>query len=128
MLVSMVFLGSSCKKVADEIVGSWDMMTYDTKPDGTLQIIFDENSNATRILESDSGIKYDSCTYEVIQKPAKKRLIIRDSQMLSGYTDLNGVYRIDKVKNDIIIATRIEFEEDPTKGGAYLRMELKRKN
>ena len=35
---------------------------------------------------------------------------------------------VDKVKNDVIIATRIEFEDDPSRGGAFYRMELKRKN
>ena len=118
----------SCKKVADEIIGTWDVMTFNTSPEGTIQITFDDNSNAVRILNTSSGMKVDSCTYEVIQKVAKKRIIFRDSQMLPGCDALNGVYRVDKVKNDVIIATRIEFEDDPTRGGAFYRMELKRKN
>ena len=118
----------SCKKVADELVGTWDVMTFDTKPDGTMQITFDGNSNATRILNGDSGMIVDSCTYEVIQKGAKKRIIFRDSKMLPGCDALNGIYRVDKVKNDVIFATRIEFEDDPTRGGTFYRMELKRKN
>ena len=119
----------SCKKVADEIVGTWDVMTFDTRPEGSIQITFDGNSTAIRILNPDSGsMKVDSCTYEVIQKVAKKRIIFRDSQMLPGCDALNGVYRVDKVKNDVIIATRIEFEDDPSRGGAFYRMELKRKN
>ena len=124
-----MILMPSCKKVADEIVGTWDVMTYDTKPDGTMQITFDGDSTAIRILTSESGeMKIDSCSYEVIQKAAKKRLIFRNSKLLPGCDKLDGVYRVDKVKNDVIIATRIEFEDDPTRGGAYYRMELKRKN
>lgn len=119
----------SCKKVADEIVGTWDVMTFDTRPEGSIQITFDGNSTAIRILNPDSGsMKVDSCTYEVIQKGAKKRIIFRDSKMLPGCDALNGIYRVDKVKNDVIIATRIEFEDDPSRGGAFYRMELKRKN
>ncbi|MBQ1732856.1 MAG: hypothetical protein IIU33_02805 [Bacteroidales bacterium] len=119
----------SCKKVADEIVGTWDVMTFDTRPEGSIQITFDGNSTAIRILNPDSGsMKVDSCTYEVIQKGAKKRIIFRDSKMLPGCDALNGIYRVDKVKNDVIMATRIEFEDDPTRGGAFYRMELKRKN
>ena len=118
----------SCKKVADEITGTWDVMTFDTKPEGTMQITFDGNSTAIRILESDSGMLVDSCTYEITKKNLKERIIFRDSEMLPGCDDLNGIYRVDKVKNDVIIATRIEFEDDPSRGGAFYRMELKRKN
>ena len=99
------------------------------RPEGSIQITFDGNSTAIRILNPDSGsMKVDSCTYEVIQKGAKKRIIFRDSKMLPGCDALNGIYRVDKVKNDVIMATRIEFEDDPTRGGAFYRMELKRKN
>ena len=130
----LIFIGialvlmPSCKKVANEIQGTWDVMTFDTKPEGTMQITFDGNSTAIRILESDSGMLVDSCTYEITKKNLKERIIFRDSEMLPGCDDLNGIYRVDKVKNDVIIATRIEFEDDPTRGGAYYRMELKRKN
>ena len=48
--------------------------------------------------------------------------------MLPGCDKLDGIYRVDKVKNEVIMATRIEFEDDPTRGGAFYRMELKRKN
>lgn len=117
----------SCKKVADEVVGTWDIMTFDTKPEGTMQITFDGNSTAIRIMNSEKGMLVDSCTYEVIKKNCKQRLVFRDSKMLPGYDKLDGIYRIDKIKNDIIIATRIEFE-DTVQGGEYYRMELKRKN
>jgi hypothetical protein len=118
----------SCKKVADEIVGTWNVMTFDTAPEGTMQLTFDGNSTAIRILNTSSGMNVDSCSYEVIQKGAKKRIIFRDSKMLPGCDKLDGIYRVDKVKNDVIMATRIEFEDDPTRGGAFYRMELKRKN
>ena len=123
-----IILMPSCKKVADELVGTWDVMTFNTTPEGTLQLSFDGNSTAVRILNSSSGMKVDSCKYEVIQKGAKKRIIFRESKMLPGLDKLDGIYRVDKVKNDIIIATRIEFEDDPTRGGAFYRLELKRKN
>lgn len=123
-----VILMSSCKKVADELVGTWNVMTFDTKPEGTMQLSFDGNSTAVRIFNSESGMLVDSCTYEVIQKGAKRRIIFRDSHMLPGCDALNGIYRVDKVKSDIIMATRIEYEDDPTRGGAFYRMELKRKN
>lgn len=125
--LSMILM-PSCKKVADELVGTWNVMTFDTKPEGTMQISFDGNSTAIRILNTESGMKVDSCTYEVIQKGAKRRIIFRDSEMLPGSDKLDGVYRVDKVKSDVIMATRIEFEDDPTRGGAFYRMELKRKN
>ncbi len=118
----------SCKKVANEIIGTWDVMTFDTKPEGTMQITFDDNSNAIRILNSESGMNVDSCTYEITKKSLKEHIIFRDSEMLPGVDKLDGIYRVDKVKNDVIIATRVEFEDDPTRGGAFLRMELKRKN
>ena len=118
----------SCKKVANEIIGTWDVMTFDTRPEGTMQITFYNNSNAIRILNSESGMKVDSCTYEITKKSMKEHIIFRGSKMLPGVDKLDGIYRVDKVKNDVIIATRVEFEDDPTRGGAFLRMELKRKN
>ena len=93
-----------------------------------MQITFDGDTTAVRIINSESGMIVDSCSYEVLQKATKKRIIFRGSKILRGYDKLDGVYRVDKVKNDVIIATRIEFEDDPSKGGAFLRMELKRKN
>ena len=123
-----MILMPSCKKVADEIVGTWNVMTFDTAPEGTMQLTFDGNSTAIRILNTSSGMNVDSCSYEVIQKGAKKRIIFRDSKLLPGCDKLDGIYRVDKVKNDVIMATRIEFEDDPTRGGAFYRMELKRKN
>lgn len=125
--LSMILM-PSCKKVADEIVGTWNVMTFDTAPEGTMQLTFDGNSTAIRILNTSSGMNVDSCSYEVIQKGTKKRIIFRDSKMLPGCDKLDGIYRVDKVKNDVIMATRIEFEDDPTRGGAFYRMELKRKN
>ena len=118
----------SCKKLADELTGTWNVMTFDTRPEGTMQISFDGNSTAVRVLNTESGIVVDSCTYEVIQTPFKKRLIFRDSDMLPGYDRLDGIYRIDKMKNDVIITTRTKFEEDQKEGGEYYRLELKRKH
>ena len=106
----------SCKKLADELKGTWDIMTFDTKPEGTMQIHFDGNSTAIRILNTESGMQIDSCTYEVIQNPFKKRLIFRDSDMLPGVDDLNGVYRIDKMKSDVIVSTRIGYENGENGG------------
>ena len=117
----------SCKKVADEVVGTWDIMTFDTKPEGTMQITFDGDSTAIRIMNSERGMLVDSCSYEIIKKNCKQKLVFRNSKMLPGYDKLDGIYRIDKIKNDIIIATRIEYE-DTIKGGEYYRLELKKKN
>jgi len=117
----------SCKKLADELKGTWNVMTFDTKPEGTMQITFDGNSTAVRILDTETGMKIDSCTYEVIQTPFKKRLIFRDSDMLPGYDHLNGIYRIDKMKGDVIVTTRTSYE-DGEDGGCYYRLEMIRKH
>lgn len=117
----------SCKKLADELKGTWNVMTFDTKPEGTMQITFDGNSTAVRILDTESGMQIDSCTYEVIQTPFKKRLIFRDSDMLPGYDHLNGIYRIDKMKGDVIVTTRTSYE-DGEDGGCYYRLEMIRKH
>ncbi len=124
--ISLVFM-SSCKKAADELVGTWDVMTFDTAPVGTLQITFDGNSTAVRILNTESGMQVDSCYYEITKKSLKEHIIFRDSKMLTGLDKLDGIYRIDKIKNDVIVATRTEFE-DSDRSGAYYRLELKRKN
>jgi len=118
----------SCKKVADEIEGTWNVMTFDTKPEGTMQITFDGNSTAIRVLSTDTGIAVDSCTYEVVQTPFKRRLIFRDSDMLPGYDHLNGIYRIDKLKGNVIVTTRTQYEENDKEGGEYYRLELHRKH
>ncbi|MBO4614571.1 MAG: hypothetical protein J5709_05600 [Bacteroidales bacterium] len=117
----------SCKKLADELKGTWNVMTFDTKPEGTMQITFDGNSTAVRILDTETGMKIDSCTYEVIQTPFKKRLIFRDSDMLPGYDHLNGIYRIDKMKGNVIVTTRTSYE-DGEDGGCYYRLEMIRKH
>ncbi len=117
---------TGCKKLDDEIIGTWNIMTFDTKPEGTMSITFD-GSNATRIINSEKGMLIDSCTYEVIKQSGKQRLVIRDSKEFYGYTHLNGIYRVDKIKEDIIITTRIKLEDDK-EDGAYYRLELKRKN
>lgn len=117
---------TGCKKVNEDIIGTWNVMTFDTKPEGTVTLTFD-GTNATRIINSENGMQVDSCTYEVIKQSCKQRLVIRDSKMFTGYTDINGIYRIDKLKNDVLIATRIKFENSD-QAGAYYRLELKKKN
>ena len=70
----------SCKKVANEITGTWDVMTFDTRPEGTMQITFDGNSTAIRILNPDSGsMIVDSCTYEITKKNLKERMLYLNS-------------------------------------------------
>ena len=63
---------SGCKKVENELIGTWDIMTFDTRPEGTMRITFDRNMTAIRVLENESGTIIDSCTYEVNQSPFKK--------------------------------------------------------
>ena len=123
----LLILLSGCKKVENELIGTWDIMTFDTRPEGSMRITFDRNMTAIRVLENESGTIIDSCTYEVNQSPFKKRIIFRDSKMLPGCDDLNGVYRVDKLKSDVIITTRIGYEDGNT-GGSYYRLEMKRKN
>ena len=123
---TILFAMPSSKNLADELKGTWNVMTFDTKPEGTMQIHFDGNSTAVRILNTESGMKIDSCTYEVIQNPFKKRLIFHDSDMLPGYDNLNGIYRIDKLKSDVIVTTRTTFEDGQKEGGEYYRLELRR--
>ncbi|MCF0207569.1 MAG: hypothetical protein HUK15_09090 [Bacteroidales bacterium] len=121
-ILSVVMM-SSCKKVATEIVGKWNVITYDTRPEGTVQITFDNNCNAIRVFDSDKGLYVDSCKYEVIQKPTQKRIIISGSHLIpDGRDDLNGTYRVETMKNNIFVAVRIE--KNGEKGGAFYRLEM----
>lgn len=118
---------SSCKKLGEEIVGTWNVMTFDTKPEGTLQLTFDGNSTAIRVLNNENGMFVDSCNYEVQKKLGKQNLIVTNSKMLPGYDVFSGTYRLDKIKNDVIVLTRTTYD-DGNESGAYYRLELKRKN
>ncbi len=120
------FAIASCTNVQDEIVGVWNFQTFNTQPQGTITWTFRDNGELIRIMETDSGLVFDSCTYIIDKSLFKKQITISGSQMLTGQDDLNGVYRIDKFKSDIMVLTRERLADDEV-AGAYLRCEMIRK-
>jgi len=117
---------AGCSNVEDEIVGTWNFQTFDTQPQGTYTWTFKDNGDLIRVYTSDSEIIFDSCTYIIDKSVFKKQVTISGSKSISGQTELNGVYRIDKFKDDILIMTRERLSDDDP-SGAYLRCEMIRK-
>lgn len=126
IIISVVLLFTSCKDVPQEVVGTWTYQTFDDSPQGTMNWTFKDDGSLVRVLTNGTGISFDSCTYAVDKSFLKTQINISGSKSLSGYTDINGAYRIDKLKDDILIMTRIRMSDDES-NGAYLRCEMIRK-
>ncbi|MDD3741348.1 MAG: hypothetical protein PHH30_08910 [Bacteroidales bacterium] len=127
IIISIIILTTSCSNVSDEIVGTWDYQTFDTRPAGTILCTFDANGNMVRMATVGDSIVYDSCEYVIDNSIFKKKMTITGSTEVGGLTDLNGLFRIEKFKDDILIMTRFRLPNDET-AGAYLRCEMIRRH
>jgi hypothetical protein len=126
-IISVVILSfSACTNVEDEIIGTWNFQTFNTSPQGTVTWTFKDNGELIRMIVVDSEIHFDSCNYIIDKSIFKKQITISGSEMLPGQDDVNGLFRIDKFKDDILIMTRERLDDDET-AGAYLRCEMIRK-
>ena len=121
---------SSCKKVGEDIVGTWNFQTFDSRPQGTIIWTFKDNGELIRVLSYEGGISFDSCNYVVDKSLFTTRISVSGSEPMwspqGGLEHINGSYRIDALKNDVLNMTRFELENEET-AGAYLRCEMIRK-
>lgn len=129
-IIFIVFISvlalSSCSKIEDEIYGTWNFQTFDTSPQGTITWTFKDNGQLIRVLTTGEGVSMDTCSFVIDKSLFKKQITITGSKPITGQTDLNGVYRVDKFKDDILILTRERLADDVA-AGAYLRCEMIRK-
>jgi cobalamin biosynthesis Co2+ chelatase CbiK len=125
VLISVLSL-ASCTNMEEEIIGTWNAQTFDSQPQGTITWTFKDNGEIIRVLTNNDGITFDTCNYVIDKSLFKKQLTITGSQMIPGQDHLNGVYRIDQLKEDVLVMTRIRMPDDET-AGAYLRCEMIRK-
>ncbi|HOZ30348.1 MAG TPA: hypothetical protein PLL66_05480 [Bacteroidales bacterium] len=120
-----VFIG--CTNYQDEVIGTWNYQTFDTQPEGTVLWTFYDNGLLVRMNTSGSEIFYDSCEYVIDNSILKKKITFTGSSGIPGLVDINGLFRIDKLKDDILVMTRIRLPNDET-AAAYLRCEMIRKH
>lgn len=125
LLLSTMLL-NSCKNYEEDIIGTWNFQTFDNAAQGTVTWSFKDDGLLIRVSTANSGIQFDSCNYTIENSFFKKQLTITGSTSLTGLPDLNGEYRIEKFKEDILIMTRTHLANGET-AGAYYRCELKRK-
>lgn len=126
LVIIAVLAFSSCKNVKDDIVGTWNFQTFDSRPQGYLTWSFKENGDLIRVLSSEGTLKIDSCKYTIDQSIFRTRINVEKSKSITGFTDINGVYRIDNFKNDILVMTRIKLQSGSS-DGAFYRCEMIRK-
>ncbi|HPX76547.1 MAG TPA: hypothetical protein PLW77_08195 [Bacteroidales bacterium] len=126
LLVAGALFFNSCKNYEEDIVGTWNFQTFDNTPQGTITWTFADDGTLTRVSTISGELKFDSCKYSIDKSLFKKHLIITDSKDIPKLTSVNGRFRIEVFKDDILKMTRFELE-DGEKGGAYLRCELMRK-
>ncbi len=126
VIIVAVLSFSACTNVEEEIIGTWNFQTFNTSPQGTVTWTFKDNGELIRMIVVDSEIHFDSCNYIIDKSIFKKQITISGSEMLPGQDDVNGLFRIDKFKDDILIMTRERLDDDET-AGAYLRCEMIRK-
>jgi hypothetical protein len=124
-VIALFFTG--CKNVPEEIIGTWTFQTFDDTPQGAVTWTFKDDGQLIRVSTASGDIQFDSCNYVVDKSMLKTQITISNSKMITGFDDLNGIYRIDKFKNDILIMTRIRLNDDEA-AGSYLRCEMIRKN
>jgi hypothetical protein len=126
ILITAGMLMTGCKNYEEEIIGTWNFQTFDNNPQGTVTWTFKDNGDLIRISTLGGDIVFDTCDYIIDKSLFKKQVTITNSKMIPGQDDLNGVYTIEKFKEDIIVMTRVRLADDET-AGAYLRCELMRK-
>lgn len=127
VIISTFIFFVGCTNVKDEIVGTWEYQTFDTQPAGTYLCSFSADGNLVRIATTNSGIFYDSCKYVIDNSIFTKKMTITESTELGDQSDLNGMFKIEKLKDDVLVMTRFRLPNDET-AGAYLRCEMLRKH
>lgn len=138
LILVALFLGlmavTSCKNIQNEIIGTWVFQTFDNNHEqGMYEWTFAEDGSMTRTVQFKSGVLYDSCTYVVDASAFNPKIEISHSEALPnrsgsamyGLSDVNGLYRIDKFADNVLIMTRIKLA-DGKEEGAYYRCEMKR--
>ncbi len=136
LLAIVSFTVMSCTNVEEEVVGTWTFQTFDTQEQGACTWVFEEDGTLLRILTYEAissfpgGISFDTANYFVDKSFFKTQIVISGSDPLwtpsAGMGDVNGTFRIDKLKEDILTLTRINPVSDTSSGG-YLRCEMIRK-
>ena len=114
---------SSCKKIENEIVGTWYYQTYQDVPQDRVVCKFLESGDLVVIVTNNDNILTDTAKYYVTQTAFKKQIRISESKDLSGFGDFNGIYKVYKYKSDKVKMNRISFEDGST-GGHFKRVEM----
>ncbi|MDR2010598.1 MAG: hypothetical protein LBQ22_08970 [Bacteroidales bacterium] len=125
-VVSMIIL-TGCTKIEDEVIGNWNFQTFDTRPSGTVSWTFHDDGKLTRTYMHEGVTSFDTSHYSINHSKSKKRIIITKGGIKAGLVDVNGTYRVEEFRNDIIKMTRIKTSRCEEDGAAYLRCELARK-
>ncbi len=126
-LLFIIIMLSGCKKFHEEIIGTWEFHGYGQKKDNIFIWTFSEKGELIRMNESGSWVVYDTCSYEISRALLETRILIYDTKKLTGdpYGLVDGYYRVDRFKNNILAITRIETIDGRTEG-AFLRLEFTR--
>ena len=104
----------SCKKVADEIIGTWDVMTFNTSPEGTIQITFDNDTHVLVRASARQGTVLSNAKYYPMLRLASDTdptyvpyngyqvTVNLGGTYYSGILDVvSGVLTVDKVGVDL---------------------------
>ena len=114
---------SSCKKIENEIVGTWYYQTYQNVPQDRVVCKFLESGDLVVIMNINGNISTDTAKYYVTQTAFKKQIRISESKDLPGLGNFNGIYKVYKYKSDKVKMNRISFEDGST-GGHFKRVEM----
>lgn len=124
-LLIVFFISTNCAKVQDEIIGTWTFHNFEIPDSPHITWTFTEDGDLIRMMERETEILFDSCNYIIEESIFRKQIRISGSEQLPERGALNGLYNVEKFKNDLLIITRIELEDGET-GGAYFRCEFTR--
>ncbi|NLA24839.1 MAG: hypothetical protein GX879_07730 [Bacteroidales bacterium] len=114
LLSSIIFLvllisASSCSKVEEGIVGKWKMEQMQLDPQETITWEFTSGGKliVTTIKESDSSS--DDYSFNFEKKMTKTLIRINDSRENIPSHSMDGLWRVEHFKNDILKIRRIEM-------------------
>jgi len=130
LVLLLIFVGSSCKKSKEKkIIGEWSYVPMNNVDDANNQQVwtFDSSNNLkVQVKGVDTTYTY-SGTYQVSSKFMKGNYV----DIKGIYLYWNGLYKIEKLKSDVLILSREEKNADSEKpeeeGGVFLWKEFVKK-
>lgn len=119
-VVAIVAL-SSCNKVEDNIYRAWELESM--RVDDGNYIIWEFKNDGDLVLVYNDEEIVDTANFTISKTSFNTEIRIIEAISLPNSSDPNGLFKVEKINDEVLVLTRYEMTDGSTEG-AYLRREF----